>query len=129
MTVLFRAVFFSSTVLLLAGAAFGAQKAAVIQEASHGVTPPLRSLAVTLKGAGAATAAAEPDEDEDADAGSAAVAQLDSVEQLTATTKLGTVPGMNLAGLGLNYIGPQGKFSFTWAPSGFERCRGGDAGG
>ena len=75
----------------------------VIRELKHDVSLPLRRIALV------SATVITPDEPE-------AMGQADPVVQQAAGTKLKTIPGMNLLGLGSGFTGPQGPFQIGGAP-------------
>src|SRR5580658_1937045 len=113
MNVIVRALIFNLALFLLPTLAISSQKVKVVPESNHGLTPTLRSLAGRSGAAGAVDLEAE--EEPETSAGFAP--QADPVVQRVAGPKLVTIPGMNLPGLGIGYTGPQGPFTFSWAPS------------
>lgn len=86
----------------------------VIREVKHGLSPPLRGMALPRRDTGVLS---DPDEEEEAPQPSALVgAQADPIVQAAPQTALGTIPGVHLLGLGSGFIGPQGAFQYTYTP-------------
>ncbi|MGO4885351.1 MAG: hypothetical protein ACLP59_31680 [Bryobacteraceae bacterium] len=85
-----------------------AQRATVIQEIGHAVSPPLRNLTAESIGF-----PVQDDGDDDLPgskgAGAATGAAFDPVLQKTALSPLVTIPGLNLLGLGVGFVGPGGS--------------------
>jgi|SRR5579862_1332930 len=114
MTVLMRTLLWSLAALFWLPAFAGtSQKVTVIPESIHRVTPSLRSLAVPS----GAVAAMNREAEEETESNSSITEQADPVVQQIVGAELGTVPGLNLPGLGIGFTGPQGPFTFSWAPS------------
>jgi len=94
-------------------------KVKVIPDSNHRLTASLRSLALpqgTMSKSAVGANEREP-EDEETAAGPVAAEQADPVVQQAPGADLATLPGLNLPGLGLGFTGPQGPFTFAWAPS------------
>jgi len=114
MAFMMRTLPWGLSLLLFPALAASSQKVTVIPESNHRLTPPLRSLAVPT------SAVATPEreqEEEETVTGTPVAVQNDPVVQGIPGTQLMTVPGLNLPGLGFGYTGPQGPFTFSWAPS------------
>jgi len=87
----------------------------VFHEVQHGISAPLRSLA--LHPPAVATPPVDLEEDEERPLHSApAMEQDDPVWQQTVSGRLPTTPGLNLVGLGGGFTGPQGIFSYGFPP-------------
>jgi len=116
LVIIMRSLPWSLALFLFPALAVPAQKVTVIPESSHGLTPSLRSLAAR---SGAVSVMDRDDEEGEEETGTSARAiwQADPVVQRNAGAKLVTLPGLNLAGLGLGFTGPQGPFTFSWVPS------------
>jgi hypothetical protein len=91
-----------------------AQQVKVIREWQHDVSPPLQSMASEEP---AVAVSNDPEQlGEESDGGTLIAGPADPVVQETADGSLGTIPVMNLLGLGSGFTGPQGIFQPSVAP-------------
>jgi hypothetical protein len=86
----------------------------VINEWKHAVSAPLRDM-VFRQFSG--ELGGDPDEEEPVFEGpTRVVKQTDTALQVKPGGQIGTIPGLNLLGLGAGFTGPQGAFQFAFAP-------------
>ncbi|MGO4881204.1 MAG: hypothetical protein ACLP59_10320 [Bryobacteraceae bacterium] len=89
-------------------------KVIVIPELKHGVSLPLRTLAIMPAVLWAQSS--DDDDDESPSATGTAISVADPVRQTTAGSPLVAIPGMNLLGLGAGFVGPSGSKAHTGVP-------------